>query len=263
MPTGIDHVVILVEDLDVAVNQYAKLGFTVAPGGKHARFTHNALITFHDGSYLELIAFYEHPETDSSESHRWYTRLATGGGIIDYAVASPGLDAIIADVDARGIKTNGVLPGSRTRPDGQQLKWRSAMVQGDNVGALPFMIEDVTDRSLRVPADAAEHENGVRGIRSLVVAVRDVEAASQRYAALLNRESPSGEHLPNVDTAEGVYYLIGSHRIDLAAPTGPGDLKDYVDQRGDSPYELSLLSRNTVDIPPTDAGGARIRLIAG
>ena len=39
MPTAIDHVVILVEDLDQAVRQYEQLGFTVVPGGKHARYT--------------------------------------------------------------------------------------------------------------------------------------------------------------------------------------------------------------------------------
>jgi len=263
MPTGIDHVVILAEDLDQAVKQYRKLGFTVTPGGKHARFTHNALITFKDGSYLELIAFYEQPDENSGESHRWFKRLETGGGIIDFALAAPGLDALIADADARGITTNGVAPGSRTRTDGQQLEWRSAIVQGENTGTLPFMIEDVTDRGLRVPADSAEHENGVRGIRSLVVGVRDVEAASQRYAALLNRESPSGEHLPNVENAEGVYFLVGAQRIDLAAPTGPGDLQDYVQQRGDSPYELCLLGPDTADFNIRDTGGARIRLIAG
>jgi catechol 2,3-dioxygenase-like lactoylglutathione lyase family enzyme len=263
MPTGIDHVVILVEDLDRAVEQYRKLGFNVTPGGRHARFTHNALITFQDGSYIELIAFYEPPNESAGESHRWFKRLETGGGIIDFALGAPGLDALIADADARGIATNPVSPGARKRPDNQQLEWKMLTMKGDNTGALPFLIEDVTDRSLRVPADASEHENMVRGIRSLVVAVQDVEAASKRYAALLDREAPSGDGLPNLDNAEGVYYMVGAHRIDLAAPTGPGDLKDYLAKRGDSPYELSLLSRDTRDFDPRDTGGARIRLVAG
>jgi catechol 2,3-dioxygenase-like lactoylglutathione lyase family enzyme len=262
MPTGIDHVVILVDNLDRAVEQYSALGFTVTPGGKHARFTHNALITFQDGSYLELIAFYEQPDESSGESHRWFQKTRVGGGIIDYALAAPNLDAVIADADARGITTGGVAPGSRTRPDGQQLEWRSAIIQGDNPGALPFMIEDVTDRGLRVPAEAADHANGVRGIRSLVIGVSDLATATQRYNSLLDREAPSGEGLPNIDGADGVYYLVGPHRIDLAAPTG-GNLQDYVAARGDSPYELSLLAPETKDLDPSVAGGARIRLIAG
>ena len=58
MLTRLDHLVILVRDLGRAVREYEKLGFTVIPGGEHADgLTHNALICFEDGSYLELVAF--------------------------------------------------------------------------------------------------------------------------------------------------------------------------------------------------------------
>ena len=59
MLTGIDHIVIAVPDLDVARKSYEALGFTVVPGGRHPVGTHNALIAFADGAYVELIAFYE------------------------------------------------------------------------------------------------------------------------------------------------------------------------------------------------------------
>ena len=69
MLKGIDHVVILVKNLDQAVADYTQLGFNVVPGGEHTDgATHNALVAFADGSYLELIAFKrEAPE------HRWWT----------------------------------------------------------------------------------------------------------------------------------------------------------------------------------------------
>lgn len=35
MIQGIDHAVILVNDLDVAIANYTDLGFTVIPGGEH------------------------------------------------------------------------------------------------------------------------------------------------------------------------------------------------------------------------------------
>jgi len=263
MPTGIDHVVILADDLDRAVEQYTRLGFTVTPGGRHARFTHNALITFQDGSYIELIAFYEHPEPGSSDTHRWHKHLATGGGLVDFALAAPNLNTVIADADTRGARYGGPHPGRRTRPDEVQLEWQTAQAEGENTGALPFLIEDVTERNLRVPSGASDHRNTVRGIRSLVVAVRDVDAAAQRYCALLGREQPSGERLPNLENADGVYFLVGNHRIDLAAPTGPGSLADQLSARGEGPFELSPLARDTIDIDPAEAAGARIRLVAG
>ena len=58
MISAIDHIVILVHDLEAAVRDYTALGFTVVPGGEHADGrSRNALIAFADGSYLELIAF--------------------------------------------------------------------------------------------------------------------------------------------------------------------------------------------------------------
>ena len=58
MSLQLDHLVILVRDLESAIADYTALGFTVQRGGTHADgATHNALVGFADGSYLELIAF--------------------------------------------------------------------------------------------------------------------------------------------------------------------------------------------------------------
>jgi len=83
MFTGIDHVVILVQRLDDAIRTYQGLGFNVYPGGEHPGGTHNALVIFRDGAYLELIAF---QQPDRPHDHRWYRFLSTGGGIVDFAV---------------------------------------------------------------------------------------------------------------------------------------------------------------------------------
>ena len=50
MLLGIDHIVIVVRDLDAAAQDYERLGFTVVPGGKHPVGTHNALIAFADST---------------------------------------------------------------------------------------------------------------------------------------------------------------------------------------------------------------------
>ena len=57
MIQGIDHLVIVVKDLDQATRDYRELGFNVVAGGQHPVGSHNALIAFEDGSYLEIIAF--------------------------------------------------------------------------------------------------------------------------------------------------------------------------------------------------------------
>ena len=50
------HAVVAVEDLVAAITDRRALGFTVVRGGIHAnRATHNALMIFLDGTYLELL----------------------------------------------------------------------------------------------------------------------------------------------------------------------------------------------------------------
>ena len=77
---GIDHLVIVVKDLQQAANDYQQLGFTVVPGGKHPVGSHNVLISFADGSYLEVIAFYR-----EAIDHRWWravTKRRTVGRLL-------------------------------------------------------------------------------------------------------------------------------------------------------------------------------------
>src|SRR6202165_1282689 len=85
----LDHVV---RDLASAVSDHRRRGFTVTPGGEHADgTTHNALITFADGSYLELVAF---RDLSRALTHRWWKIAADGGGLADFALLS---DDITAD----------------------------------------------------------------------------------------------------------------------------------------------------------------------
>jgi catechol 2,3-dioxygenase-like lactoylglutathione lyase family enzyme len=163
MLTRLDHLVILVRDLAQAAEDYTALGFRVTPGGTHADgLTHNALIAFVDGSYLELIAFVD-PDAAEDNVWNWRRFLAAGGGLIDYCVASDDLAADVALFQRQGFTLNGPTPGGRKRPDGQELRWLSASFW--QLGReLPFLIQDLTSRELRVPGGtAAQHANRQRG----------------------------------------------------------------------------------------------------
>src|SRR6202047_695861 len=92
MFTGIDHVVIVVNELESAIASYSRAGFTVVRGGKHPIGSHNALIAFADASYLELIAF-----TNPDSGYPWQTALEKGSGIVDFCMST---DDLPADIDA-------------------------------------------------------------------------------------------------------------------------------------------------------------------
>lgn len=257
MISGIDHVVILVEDLETGIRQYRDLGFTVTPGGKHPRYTHNALVSFADGSYLELIAFWELAEEgQDAEMHRWQRHLAHRGGLIDYAIGLAPLEDGLAAIRARGIAVSGPHPGARSRPDGVQVAWKMGATDAKHPGSLPFMIEDVTPREVRVPGgEATVHANGVRGIHSLAIVVGDEAAAAERYAALLG--------VPGEQTAAGTVFPIGPHRVRLFEPGADPDAAAQHAARGDSLYELALLGAAEATFGPEVAGNARLRIVTG
>jgi catechol 2,3-dioxygenase-like lactoylglutathione lyase family enzyme len=253
---GIDHLVILVPKLTDAMEQYRKLGFQVLQGGEHPHGTHNALVTFQDGSYLELIAF---KEPEKRHDHRWY-RFLDRPGLVDFAIGAENIEPELERVRAVGIPYEGPNPGARKRPDGVQLEWRTAPPPDDRTGELPFLIDDITDRGLRVPGGTeAEHDNGVTGMRSLTVAVRDLEEAVQEYEALLGVEAERGEHEDlGADTA---IVKCGQHDIILAYPTTPSSpLVGQIQQRGDGPFQATLTAWDkaiTSEWDPADTGGVR------
>jgi len=183
MINAIDHVVILVKDLDAAIADYSDLGFTVVPGGEHADgLSHNALVALADGSYLELIAFKRPPP----DEHLFSTGYKTGEGLVTFALLPTEIAKDVEEVRKRGLEMDGPFPGGRVRTDGQRVEWQIARPPTRD---LPFLCGDVTPRDLRVPGgEARQHSNGATGVSSIDLAVTDLAASMQRYRALLGSE---------------------------------------------------------------------------
>ena len=187
MLKGLDHVVLVVLDLEDAIEDHRERGFTVTPGGEHAGgLTHNALVGFEDGSYLEIIAFRE--LAAARGKHSWAPIAERGGGWADFALAS---DDLSADAGAVGLLlARAPEDGGRTRPDGVAIAWRVARL----VTPLPFLIQDVTARDLRVPSgDAAKHPNGITHVAGIVLGVTNPTLVGARYAKLRERGAPDIE----------------------------------------------------------------------
>ena len=234
---SIDHIVVLVNDLAAASADWTRAGFTVTPGGTHAAgLTHNALVAFADGSYFELIAFF-HPEEE--QDHRWWSRVADGEGLIDYALLSDDLTNDASAARGHGLAMVGPEDGGRLRPDGERLEWKS-MLLGRGIGepTLPFVIEDVTPRELRVPAgDAANHALGVTGIVGLTVVTDNVEEAATAMTSLLGAP---GEDVV-VDEGAMLRFTLGEQWIALLQPgDDQSDAGQYLRRRGEGPYEVTL-----------------------
>lgn len=253
----IDHIVILVQDLAQASADYTAAGFTVTPGGIHAAgMTHNALVGFADGVYLELIAFTQ-PETE--QPHRWWRRLAKGEGFVDYALLSDDLGADAAAIRTRDLAAAPPEDGGRTRPDGQFVGWRNLQLSSAPARmALPFLIEDTTPRELRVPGgSAAAHPNGATGVQSFTLLVTDLPAAVRRLAAVLDHPGAPEPH----ERGDAHRFHVGPHSLLILHPTDPdSDPAHHLQTFGDSPYELTLTGPTAIILPLDKTHGARIRI---
>jgi len=233
MIQAIDHLVVVVKDLDEAAKDYEQLGFTVVPGGKHPVGSHNALISFRDGSYLEIIAFYR-----EALDHRWWDPLSKGERFVDFCFQTDDLRTDTGTLRDAGVAINDPVPWSRKRPDGYELKWLLSLATGSHRGVAPFLIEDVTPRSERVPQEF-HHQNGIGGIDKVIVAVRELAQIEKWYGALLGvkAEKIAGDELG----AEGLGYRAGPHVLEFLTPrAATSPLIDWLRIYGPSPYAAIL-----------------------
>ncbi|PNS16472.1 hypothetical protein CAC42_206 [Sphaceloma murrayae] len=182
MAPKIDHIIVglpygQLQDLP----RWLTDNFTIAPGGRHAdEKTENKLIVFKDGSYIELIAFID-DDPEKKKGHWWGEH---GAGYIDWAFTSNSADDIHAVNDRidrvkpgllHGVRYRPPQPGGRTKPDGNEIKWKVTFPEHVRRGEVPFWCHDVTPREMRVPKDDSltTHPCGALGVGRVTLVVPD------------------------------------------------------------------------------------------
>ena len=167
------------------------------------------------------------------------------------------LAATIAALRERGLQPSDAMEGGRARPDGTQLRWRSASFWQAG-RELPFLIEDVTPRALRVPEGAAtQHRNGATGIQQLTIAVADLDRLRAQWAALSD-DAPMTDDADRRLDAAIVSFALDAQRIRLAEP---GNIHSPVQQQieaiGLGPFEVTLSKLNRRAVMPLDPQGTQ------
>ncbi len=180
----LDHVVVAVHDLDAAIAKYRKLGFSVKEGGINGPVK-NALIPFNDGSYIELLAarsgssrrfisfihalgfLWVWEKVSAKMVFRFLHWLCGRERICDWCLHGGELELIAQQLSSSGLTSFGPHDFERQRPDGVRPKWR---LLAPAKRSLPFLIEDITDRSMRVGQDlSGAHSNRVVGISKITL----------------------------------------------------------------------------------------------
>ena len=253
MLKGIDHIVIVVPELEAAIESYGRLGFTVVRGGKHNIGTHNALIAFGDGAYMELIAF-----LNPVAGHPWYDAMNKSGGLVDFCAQTDDLAAEVAAYRRAAISISDPNAMTRDRPDGYRLKWVLSIPSAPFNGSVPFLIKDETPRDERVPRERT-HANGVGGLANLIVAVADASKASEWYRVITGSNGAPVEHR-DLDAA-GTRFVLGSHQVDVIAPRGTtGPVAEFIRERNAGPYRATLRGPRASVLDASMAQNARLQI---
>jgi hypothetical protein len=107
-------------------------------GGEHpGRGTRNALVSLGPGLYVEILA----PQASAPDSGRVAElRALTDLTPFGWAVFVPDVEVARRKLTDAGFGLSAIRPGSRARPDGSLLEWKTFEIEKPPLAGVPFFI---------------------------------------------------------------------------------------------------------------------------
>jgi hypothetical protein len=127
---------------DVVNRIGSQIGTAFVDGGIHPKFgTRNFTAPLLNGQYIEVVCPLDHPATDATPFGKAVKKKAdAGGGWLTWVFSSSDLKKVEEKFGRKA------ADGSRTKPDGSELKWKQIGVKDIlGSGELPFFIQWLTD----------------------------------------------------------------------------------------------------------------------
>lgn len=187
--TGLDHLLIGVDDLEAGRDAYARLGFRATPRGRHIGWgTANYCLMF-PGDYLELLGIVDPAQFTNNLD----VFLAEHGqGLLGAALAGDDLDAVAAHLEALGrpgdgpkaLKRTLELPGGDALPEFRLLHLPASA----SPGLRSFVCRHLSPEIVWQPA-WTEHPNGARGVAGVTVVMEEPGAVALPYGELFGFEA--------------------------------------------------------------------------
>ena len=209
VPAMLDHILLGCNDLEhgiAFVEQHT--GVRAASGGVHpGRGTQNALLSLGTRRYLEIIAPDPQQTSSSSELPAKLKKLSEPR-LVGWAAHPGDLQVLAADLARAGVAAEGPTPGSRKRPDGSVLHWKTVNLKDDANGMLPFFIEWSADS----PHPSSDAPSGCQLLRFELLSPDP--AALDKQITLLNLKAPLAK---NPDPQ--LHAVISGHKgkLDVAS----------------------------------------------
>jgi hypothetical protein len=140
IPKLLDHILVGSADLDKGIAFIEeRTGVRAAFGGVHpGAGTRNALLSLGKNRYLEIIA--PDPQQPATADMRNLRKLEEPA-LVGWAQHPGDIEAFAQRLKGEGVEVVGPKPGSRKRPDGHVLNWKTLALKDDADGLFPFFIE--------------------------------------------------------------------------------------------------------------------------
>ena len=224
---GVDHAVVVVNDLDGAAQNWKRLGFTVSPRGTHSAKMGTGNYTIMLGEdYLELLGVLDATE-HNAPTRAFLAR--TGGGIERVAFTTSDAAKGAEEIRARGYPPIGPTDFERpvTLPDGRQsaakfatFQWPIDQAPG---GVRLFACQHKTRDTVWIP-ELQQHANTAKRIERILIVSPEPKADAGHLATMID--------IPARGERDGTWLV----------PSGPGRA-DFVFLARD------VLDRQYPDVP--------------
>jgi hypothetical protein len=203
---AVDHLLLGARDLDEGIAWLERrTGVRAVAGGVHPGMgTRNALASLGGRQYLEIIA----PDpAQSAFNFQLDIRTLAEPGLVTWAASATSVDDAAAAARAAGLGVFGPRDGSRQRPDGVLLKWRSvgvdAKLSSGTIDPFPFFIQWAADSrhpaadapsGLRLSAFTLRHPDAEKLRRTLTTFGIDAAVDASNAAGLrATLDTPNGQ----------------------------------------------------------------------
>lgn len=205
--SGIDHVIVAVDDLERARMAWTKLGFTLTPRGRHLqKGTGNYCIMF-ERDYLELMGV-----VDAAQGVGGLEQfLQQGEGLRGLAFATRAGDETAAELARSGLHPT--PPSDLARqlelPEGTVLpRFKLVSLPPEETPALnAFVCQHLSPELVRRPA-WLRHENAVTGVASVTVVVPATEPLRPAYERLFGADVVTTDDVLTVHVGEHVILFV-------------------------------------------------------
>jgi hypothetical protein len=213
----VDHVIILVPDLDAAGTAFEAAGFHVTPRTEHsaAMGTANRCVML-TGSYIELLGIVAGTPANTT----WRALLAAGPGLRGVALRSVDIDASVEELAAQEIAVEAVRHFSRATDEGE-LRFSIVRIDPAATPGLQCLVCQHHTASLLWRAETMQHANGAAAMQAVVLP-----------------QAEALQHLSLNKTSTGIELIKGPGRLVLS-----GDRAHYADLRDVCGVEIEMIAQ--------------------